>query len=152
MVFLQRYTGKRRWQVDAEQTKTAAVHSMSHNNIFKCLLTALGNLLPNTLFPISVTLSPLPGASYSSILGFCPGSETLIITINITSCSLPESSPFSSKVTVISWMKRWNTTCSLKSFQVLLRTLNFQRHNSDFLWLHHSSTHESEEVGHGWRF
>lgn len=100
--FKDKETGKRRWQMDAEQTKTAAVHSMSHNNMFKCPLMALGNLLPNTFFPISVTLSPLPGASYSSILGFCPGSETLIITINITSCSLPESSAFSSKVTVIS--------------------------------------------------
>ena len=64
--------GKRRWQMDAEQTKTAAVHSISHSNIFKWPLMALGNLLPNIFFPVSVTLCPLPGAFYSSILGFLP--------------------------------------------------------------------------------
>ena len=142
--------GKRRWQMDAEQTKTAAVHSISHSNIFKWPLMALGKSPAKHILPCLCDSLSFARSLLFQYLGLF-AQEMKPLSTPSTSPAVHSQNPLLSlpKSQSSAGWKRWNTTRSLKSFQGLLRTLNIQRHNSDFLWPHHSSTYESEEVGNG---
>lgn len=100
--FKDREAVKRRWQwmLRRQKQQLSTMHPLT---IFVSALRCHWKISCQTHSSLSLWCSPSFASSLnSSFLGSCPGNEILFNTINITSCSLPISSPFSSKVTVIS--------------------------------------------------